>query len=285
MAGETLSTSIDELSSIAVAEALLAMQNMQDLRKILTRRDLEPGHISVRFPKYGLLTAAALTQGADIGNTELTTTGAVATPVVKAALSTVLTDLATHAAPQIIADFAKIAASAIQAKINADIFALCDGFATSIGTTDTDINATLLRTASKKLLQAGAPGPFYFLGTPEVFEDLLVDMASTTNGTNNLVSDRMKDAILSGTIDTSIRIYGCVPVCVTSSISEVGDVKCGVLSGSALGFAGKKGEEVLIEIVRRPRAVGWDAVASSTYDVVEVMDTFGVEIIADGIDA
>lgn len=284
MANETISTSIDELSIIAVNEARFVASNRQDLTRLLTMREVQEGAISVRVPKYANLTAAAQSnEGQDISNTEFTTSGVVFTPGVNAAISTVFSDLAVHNAPQLVADAARIAADAILKKKNADIWALFDGFSTSIGTSDTDINVALVRQGVKKLMQANARGDITLAITPEVWEDLQADMASASGGYNTMVSDNMRDAINQGALDVRIPILGCNIVVVTSGISETGDVKCGLFTREALGYA--YAWDFKAEFQRRSKAVGWDFTVSAAYEVKELEDSFGVELLVDGADA
>lgn len=282
MANETISTSIDELSSIAIAEARLVAASRQDLTRLCTMREVPAGNISVRFPKYTNQSAAALSEGSDASNTEIVTTGVVLTPATNAVISTMISDLAAHNAPQVVADFGRIAADAILKKKNADVFALFDGFSVAIGTSDTDLTVATLRAGVKKLLQKNAVGEIYLVITPEVWEDLWTDMASTS-GSNALISDRARDAIMSGIVDPSIRIHGAVPVVVTSGISETGDVKCGLFTREALGYA--FAWDFKVEFQRRSKGVGWDVTASSAYAVGEIDDNMGIEVLCDGADA
>ena len=279
MAGETLSTSVDELAAIAIAEARMVAQNRQDLTKLLTPRMLKQNEISARFPKYSSQSAAALTQGSDATNSEVTTTGVVLTPDVNAVWSTMTTDLSVFNEQQF-ADYGRLAADAIIKKKNADTFALFDGFSVSLGTTNVDVTVALVKQGVKKLLQAGATGPIYFVFTPEVWEDFTADLI--TSGNASLVSDNMKDKILSGAIDQGFTLFGAIPVCATSGISEVGDVKCGLFTREALGYASKW--DFKFEVQRRSKAVGWDITASAAYAVGEIDDAMGIELLVDGAD-
>jgi len=277
---ETITTDIDELSSIVIAEARLTIQNRQDLRTLLTQRTISPGQNSVRFPKYANQTAAAITEGSAISLSKVTTTGIVLTPGVNAAWGMTITDMANLTSPQAAADLGRIAGDAILTKINKDIFALFDGFSTTLGSSNTDLTLANIRAAKKKLLQANAPGPHYFVFTPEVWEDLHTQLQAS--GATNLLSDRAKDALLAGVIDTDISFFGLVPVCVTSGISEVGDVKCGAFSPLALGYVEAWDFKVLTS--QNTFKVGTDISVSSSYAVGEIDDAFGIELLADGAD-
>lgn len=278
MANETISTSIDELASIAVAEARLVAQNRIDLTRTLTVRDVPVGSISARFPKYTAQSAAALTEGNSASNTELTTTGVVLTPSTNAVWKTVVTDIAGHAAPQLFTDIGRIGADAILKKKNQDIFALYDGFSNEVGTINTDLTLTTVRAGVKKLIQNGATGDIYLVITPEVLEDFYADLASQSAG-GAAISDNTRDAVLRGEMPL---VYGVRPLVVTSGISEAGDVKCGLYTAQALGYASMW--DFKVEIARNAAAVGYDVVVSSAYAVGEIDDTQGVEVLCDGAD-
>lgn len=281
MANETVTTNIDELASIAIAEARLVMANRQDLRALCTKRTLNAGELSVRFPKLTNVTAAALTEGSEASLTQLTTTGVTLTPSTNAVVASLITDLANHASPQMAANFGRMAGDAIVKKINGDIIALFDGFSNAIGTTDTDITTAVLKGGVKTLLQNGAQGDIFFVFTPEVWDDWLADLASTSGG-NAMLSDRAKDAILAGKIEREIKIYGATPVLVTSGVSETGDVKCGLLTEDAIGYA--EAWDIKVELERAALAIGQRLVASCAYALGEIEDTAGVEVLCDGAD-
>ena len=274
MADEILTTSIDELASIAVAEANLSLRNGIDLASLITRRDLAPGQISVRFPIYASVAAAALTEGNEAANTAVTTTGVVLTPTTNAVIAHAITDLADHAAPQLMVDLGRKAADAIRKKRNADIFALFDGFSNALGTTNVDITEALIRQAKKILMQNDADGIPYLVLTPEVAEDLLGLYSLNTSNT----ADNVRDAVYAGQMPV---IYGVRPF-VINGPTETTDLKCGMFTREALGIA--VAWEVKVEIQRRAKLVGYDFVASSAYAVGEINDGYGVELLVDGAD-
>lgn len=280
MANETLSTSIDEFSQILIAEARLVSANAQDLSTLVTRRDMTPGQISVRFPKFANQNATALTQGAEVANSVISTTGVVLTPDVNASWGTTVTDLASFTSGQQAADFGRLAADAINKKKNADIFALNDGFSNSIGSTGTDLTFALVRQGVKDLRKRGATGPIYLVMTHEVAYDLASDIEKNKTG---ILSEEAKERMFSGLINSDLTIAGAVPVVVTSGIDESGDVKCGLYSRDALGMA--VAWDFRVEVQRNARKVGYDLIVSSAYAVGEIDDTMGIEIIADGEDA
>jgi len=140
----------------------------------------------------------------------------------------------------------------------------------------------VVRTGVKKLMQANARGEIMLMITPEVWEDLMTDIADTS-GYNSMISDNMRDAINAGALDVRIPLLGCTVGMVTSGIAETGDVKCGLYTPEALGYA--QAWDIRVAFQRQEASIGYDIVASSAYAVGEIDDSFGVEVLADGADA
>lgn len=272
----TISTSINELASIAIAEAQLTRQNISDLSTLLTFRAVAPGQISARFPVYGSQDASQLTEGDVISSTEVTTTGTTLTPTTNATWGTVVTDVGSHAAPQIFADIGRIGMSAIIKKKNADIFALFDGFTTNtVGSGGSDISEATILAAITKLENQNAMRPYYLVITPEVKMDLLTLYSANTN----IAALSQRDDTMTGEMP---EIYGVRPIVVTSGISQVGDIKCGMFTREALGFAEEW--DFKIEIQRENMTVGWAVAVTASYAVGEINDKQGVEVLVDGAD-
>lgn len=281
MANETVSSGLAEFQSTLIAEANYIAQNRQNLTSLLTRRDLMTGNSGVRFPYYAPQTAGATAEGSEVSNSQITSTGVTLTPGQNATWATTVTDLTTQTTNQQAADFGQLAADAIIKKKNADIFALFDGFSTALGSTGVDLTAAAVKTARKTLIKAGAVGELWLVITPEVWDDLMTDLATTGTG-NNVVSDRMRDAIMAGVIDSELKVWGVNPVVVTSGIDESGDVKCGLFERRALGYA--PAWDFKVEIQRNAKKIGYDLVVSSAYAVGEISDVLGIELLCDGED-
>ncbi len=275
MADELTTAQVDDLSGVAIQEARLTLQNLSQLQDFITVRNVPTGASTARFPLWGGLTAAALTEGNDIVNSSASTSGVEISPTTNAAWGTVVTDIAVHDAPQTFAELGRAAASSIVQKKNADIYALFDGFSQAVGTTDVNITEAVIREAKKLLLQQSIPPnePLFMVLTPEPFEDLMGLYSLNTNNT----SDVIREAVYRG---EAPPIYGVRTVLHTSGVSETGDVKCGMFARDALAMA--VGWDLKLEVVRRARAVAWDFVMSASYTVAELNDLHGIEMLLDG---
>jgi hypothetical protein len=275
MANETKSTSVDELSAIAIAQAQFTAQNICDLTTLLTFRGLAAGEISARFPLFGKETAAALTEGNTIPNTEVTTTGVVLTPGMNATWGTTVSDMAASSAPQIFADIGRVSVQAVIAKKNADIFALFDGFSNQVGTTGVDISEATILAGVTQLRNQSALGEIFLVITPDVAQDLLTLYSSNTNNT----APGQREKAMAGEMP---EIYGVTPIVCTSGISQVGDVKCGMFTREALGYVNQWGYK--LEPQRENMQVGTAIAVSASYAVGEINDSLGVEVLVDGTD-
>ena len=276
MSNETVQSGLTALASTAIAEARHALSNMDDLTRVVRRQILRPGQISAVFPKFGALTAAALTDGNAASNQQFTATGVTLTPAVNSVARATITDLADFSSNlQLQADFGRAAAHAIVKKRNADIWALFAGFTQSVGTTNTDLTEAALRKARRMIEESGAGGPIYLAVSPRVVEDLLGLYSTNTNQTADVLR------AMSLTEGKLPSIYGVTPL-VINGVSEdgSGDYICGMFASDAIGYA--ESWDIRIEVQRVAASVGFEIVASSAYAVGEIEDLKGVKVIADG---
>jgi hypothetical protein len=274
----TTTTTIAELMEVGVKEARFTSKNRQDLTKLCERETLKPGEISKKFPKMTGSVASELAEGADATPEALTGSGPTLTPHMGAVWSTFLSDL-SNLGNSLMQKSGRQAADAVLTKKNRDMFALFAGFSQSLGALDTAVTEAVVRQAVKLLTKAGGNSPIYWVFTVEVWSQI-IDIFKASTGLNNLLSDRAKDAIMSGKIDEGITIWGCVPVMCNSGIDESAGVTTGLFRKEALGYL--TAWDYKFEVQRRARAVGSDIIASSAYRLGEVDDTQGVKILTLG---
>ena len=284
MASETTQTSLNDLTQALIAEASMVLSQGVNLRDYVTQRDATPGHNSVLFPAYSSLTAAALTDGTDLSNSEVTTGGATVTLGEVGVMSTVTDQADFTSAAQVGTDIGRNMGEAIRAKMNQDIWALFDGFTTNTaGTTNTDITEAFILKGIRQLMAQKAPKPYYLAITPHVFEDLITLYTANTS----IVATQIRDAaMISGTLP---MIYGITPILVDNLASgtsagkaDGADAKCGLFSPAAIGFA--KGWDIRIETQRDASMRGTELVATAFYGVAEIVDAYGCEILVDNLD-
>jgi len=276
MAGSTTTTLNDLLPSI-VAEAMFVASERSIMRGLVKNYTLAPGQgKTVTVPIFPIQTAATVTEGDEVSNTAVSTSGATLT-VSTAAIRTLLTDLArTSSASNVVADLGKLFGEAIARKIDTDLTALFAGFSTGTGDYTTQIGASTIFAQVAALRSAGVPtdGMVCVLH-PAIAYDLKA--ALTTGGatgafTMGAYSDVANEAMREGFVG---RLAG-IEVYETSNIDYVtnaGDFPGAVFHRDALGLA--MIGDINIETQRRASFLGDDIVASCHYGVGELYDGYG----------
>ena len=133
MAGSTTTTLNDLLPAIT-AEAMFVAGERSIMRGLVKNYNLAPGQgKTITVPIYPTQTAAGVTEGDEVSNTEVATSGATLT-VSTAAIRTLVTDLAVaSSASNVVADLGRLFGEAIARKIDTDLLALFSGFSTGVG--------------------------------------------------------------------------------------------------------------------------------------------------------
>ncbi|MHC4379396.1 MAG: phage major capsid protein [Planctomycetota bacterium] len=284
MAGETTSTTLTELIQASIGEARVVASQGVDLSTLIVNRPLEEGKGSATFPIYDQEVMAAVNEATDLTNTAFDTTAVTITPGEKG-LMTTLTDIAKRRSGgmQAAIDIGRVMGEAYRNIKNTEIYALFDGFSTTIGTTNVDITEALIQQAVGILRAKKAPGPYYMPVTPYVLEDLLGLYSSNTD---SISSSLMDSAQIDGFLP---KIHGVVPVLVDSLPTGTGtgqleeaDTKTAIFSGQALGFVSEW--DFKIETQRDASLRGDEMVATSSFGVGELKDDWGVELLLDNKD-
>jgi N4-gp56 family major capsid protein len=276
MAGSTTTTLNDLLPSI-VAEAMFVASERSIMRGLVKNYTLTQGQgKTVTVPIYPIQTAAAVTEGDEVSNTAVSTSGAVLT-VSTVAIRTLLTDLArTSAASNVVADLGKLFGEAIARKMDTDLTALFASFSGGIGDYSTQITASAIFAQIAALQSNGVPTDgMVAVVHPQIAYDLKA--ALTTGGatgafTMGAFSDVANQAMREGFVGR----LGGIEVYQTSNIDYVtnaGDFPGAVFHRDALGLA--MIGDINIETQRRASYLGDDIVASAYYGVGELYDGYG----------
>lgn len=277
MAGSTTSTLQHLLPSI-VQEAMFVAQEQSIMRGLVRNYSLAPGQgKTVNVPIYPKQTAAALLEGNEVANTEVTTSSATMT-VATNAIRTLVTDLArTSSASNVVADVGRLFGEAIAQKIDSDLLALFSGFSVGVGDAATTLSAATVAQAVAKLRASGVPSnDLAIVLNPYVAYDLKANLTNSFANPNGGMTqnDAMKQGFLG-------MLFG-VPVYETANLANngtAGDYVGAVFHRDALGLA--MIGDINIETQRRASFLGDDIVASCHYAVGELYDAYGVKITAD----
>lgn len=275
MAGST-TTSLNDLLPSIVAEAMFVANERSIMRGLVKNYSIPAASgKTITVPIYPAQTAAALTEGDEISNTEVATSGVTLT-VATNAIRTIVTDLArTSSASNVVADIGRLFGEAIAKKIDKDLIALFTNFATTVGSNSTTFTPALLARAIANLRNNAVPSEnLACVIHPYVAYDLKASLTNTYANPNAGVIQN--DAMRTGYVGT---LFG-VPVFESSNITDTtGDSIGAVFHRDALGLA--MIGDITIETQRRASYLGDDIVASCHYAVGEIYDLYGVKISAD----
>jgi len=277
MANETTTTTLTELIQASIGEARVVSSQGVNLEEYVTRRPLEAGKGSATFPIFDEEVMNSVAEGTDLTNTAFDSTAVTITPG-EYGLMTTLTDLASNrAGAQAAIDIGRVMGEAARAAKNEAIYALCDGFSTALGTTDTDITEALIQQAVATIRAAKAPGPYYMPVTPWVLEDLLGLYSTNTNYTAEALRNQ---SVLEGTLPP---IHGVIPLIVDNITGiDDADTKTAVFSGAAIGYVEEW--DFRVETERNASLRGTEWVATASFGVGEIKDSWGVELLVDNKD-
>jgi len=277
MANESTTTSLNDLLPSIVAEALFVAQERSIMRGLVRNYTLPMSSgKTITVPIYPKQTAAAVSEGTDLTNTEIATSGATLT-IGEVGIMTTVTDLARNAsASNVIADVGRLFGEAIAAKMDKDLTALFAGFSNAEGDYTTQITAASIFKAVAKLRGQGVdPAGCFCVIHPEIAYDL--KSALTTGGTTVFtagggVSDIANEAMRMG----YVGMLAGVPVYETSNIAYVtnaGDFPGAVFHRDALGLAMM--QDIKIETQRDASLRADELVATAVYGVGELYDAYG----------
>ena len=281
MANESTSSTLSELYTEIVAEALFVASERSIMRPLVKNYAVTGGGKSVEVPIYSAVSASAVSEASDLSNTAIDPTSKTIT-CSEHGLMTTLTDLARNSAPRNVAgDIGRLFGEAIAKKIDKDLTALFGGFSTTVGSASTAMSASLIFQAVAKLRANSVPGDnLNAVIHPQVAFDLKSGLTNTFANPNPGVGN---EALRSGLVG---QIAG-VNIFETSNIADAsgnnpgttGDYKGAVFHADALGLAMM--QDLKIETQRDASLRADEIVATAVYGVGELNDTNGCEVEAD----
>jgi len=278
MANESTTSTLDDLISPLVAEALFVASERSVMRNLVRNYTMpkQSGKV-LQVPIYATVSAAAVSEATDLSNTAISTSKADLT-VSEVGIMTTLTDMALNVSESdVVRDLGKLFGEAIAKKIDTDLTALFDGFSTEVGDGTTAFSAAEIFKAVAQLRKSGVPdNDLACVVHPLVAYDLKSGLTNTFANPNSGLGN---DALRSGYVGT---IAG-VPVYETSNIADssgnnpgtTGDYKGAVFHKDALGLALL--QDLKIETQRDASIRGTEVVATAVYGVGELHDSYGVE--------
>ena len=259
----------DALMAVVVTPALL---DFYDLAGSASK--------AIKVPKAAKFTAAALTEGTEVANTQLTTTSVTGTAAEIGIMATVtdVLDVSSIAA----AHGAKLRqlGRSLGDKMDVDICALFSGFSTTVGTSTSNITLANLLDGiySIEVADAGGLGGLVSVLHPRQTADLRTELEA--DAASIYVGTPHPGPSSAGFFGSwfGIDVYQS-----TNVPTSGGDVVGGLfVRDYALGMVQKWAARV--EAMRWPPIRGFVMVATAMYGVFEIEDSAGVDVTTDAPD-
>ncbi len=278
MANETTSSTISELYTEIVAEALFVASEQSVMRGLVRNYTIAGGGKSVEVPIFSTVSAAAVNEATDLSNTAVNPTSVTITAS-EIGIMTTLTDLARNSSSRnIAADIGKLFGEAIAKKMDQDLTALFDGFSSSIGGAGQELTVDKIFQAVATLRQANVPGPYYGVLNPKVAYNVKKNLTNTFVNPNP--NDLTNEALRTGYIGNiaGVQIFESSNV---DGTTDTDNCKGAVFSQDALGLAMM--QDLKIETQRDASLRADEIVATAVFGVGELHDSYGVELLAESV--
>lgn len=275
MANETTSSTVSELYTEIIQEALFVASEQSLMRGLVKNYSIAGGGKSVEVPIYANVSAAAVNEATDLSNTAINPTS-VSITAAEVGIMTTLTDLARNSASRnVAADIGRLFGEAIATKIDTDLTALFTGFSTEKGPgAGSELTVQDLFEVAAELKTNKAPGPYYGVFHPKQIFNVKKSLTNTFVGRDTELSNEAMRSGFVGNI-AGIQIFE------TSNISVDGsdDSIAGVFSQDALALAMM--QDLKIESQRDASLRADEIVATAVFGVGELHDSYGVKLTAD----
>ena len=275
MANETTSSTISELYTEIVAEALFTASEQSIMKGLVRNYTIAGGGKSVEVPIYPTVSASAVSEASDLSNTAINPSSVTITAS-EVGIMTTLTDLARNSAIRNVAgDIGRLFGEAIAKKVDSDLSALFTGFSTEKGPgAGSELTIQDLFEASAELKTANAPAPYYGVFHPKQIFNVKKSLTNTFVGRDTELSNEAMRTGFVGTI-AGIQVFESSNISVDGSDDSIG----GVFSQDALGLAMM--QDLKIESQRDASLRADEIVATAVYGVSELHDSYGVKLTAD----
>tara|TARA_R100001591_G_scaffold19506_1_gene26877 strand:+ start:294 stop:1133 length:840 start_codon:yes stop_codon:yes gene_type:complete len=279
MANETTSSTISELYTEIVAEALFVASEQSIMRGLVRNYTISGGGKSVEVPIYATVSAGAVSEASDLSNTAVNPTSVTITAS-EVGIMTTLTDLARNSASRnVAADIGRLFGESIATKIDTDLAALFSGFSTEKGPgAGAEITVQDLFECAAELKTNKAPGPYFGVFHPKQIFNVKKSLTNTFVGRDTELSNEAMRTGFVGNI-AGIQIFETSNIAVDGSDDSIG----GVFSQDALALAMM--QDLKIETQRDASLRADEIVATAVFGVGELHDSYGVKITADTLAA
>jgi hypothetical protein len=280
MANETTSTTLSELYTEIIQEAIFTFQETSVMKPLVTTYSITGSGKQIAVPVYPAISASAVNEGTDLSNTAIDPTEATILAS-EVGVMTTLTDLARDSASRNVAsDIGKLFGEAIAKKVDTDLVALFASFSTDVGAASTELTAESLFKAQATLRSLNVPAPYYGVFHPKAVFNLKKTLTQAGyNTSSHAISEIGNEALRNGYVGrvAGIDIFENANI----SIDQYDDSVGGVFHPISLGLAMKA--DFKVETQRDASLRGTEIVATVTYGKGVVKSDYGVKITSDSV--
>ena len=278
MADETTSSTLAELYTDVVQEAIFNFQETSVMRPLVTTYNITGQGKTVQVPVYPAISAAAVAEGTDLANTAIDPT-AVDITASEIGVMTTLTDLGRDSAQRNVgSDIGKLFGDGLAKKVDSDLAALFTSFTAALGAAATELTPELLFQAQATLRALNVPAPYYGVFNPKAVFNLKKVLTNAGYSTGaNAISDKGNQALNDGFVGriAGIDVFENANIAIDGDDDSVG----AVFHPASIGLIMKS--DIKIENQRNASLRGTEIVASMTVGQAIVKNDFGVKITVD----
>jgi len=281
MADETTSSTISELYTEIIQEAIFTFQETSVMRPLVTTYNITGSGKQIAVPVFPTVAASAVAEGTELSNTAVNPAEATITAS-EVGVMTSLTDLARDSSSRPIAqDIGKVFGEAIAKKVDTDLVDLFGSFASGndLGAAGTELTADLLLKAQSTLRALNVPAPYVGVFHPKAMFNLkkTLTQGGYVASQAPAISSTGENVFNSGFVGSifGIDLYENANITVDASDDSVG----GVFHPISLGLAMKM--DFQIETERDASLRATEIVATICKGEGVVKDNYGCAITVD----
>jgi len=274
----TTSTTLSELYTEVIQEAIFTFQETSVMRPLVTTYNISGQGKQVAVPVYPAISAASIAEGTDLDSTAVNPTEQTITAS-EFGVMTTLTDLGRDSASRnVTADVGKLFGDALADKVDTDLAALFSSFSSDVGAASTELTAELIFKAVATLRSANVPAPYYGVFHPKAAFNLKKTLVAAGYSTGaNAISDLGNEALRNGFVGTvaGVQIFENSNIAIDAYDDSIG----AVFHPASLGLAMKA--DFSVETQRDASLRATEIVATMTKGEAVVKSDYGVKITSD----
>ena len=280
MANETTTTTLSELYTEIIQEAIFTFQETSVMRPLVTTYSITGQGKQIAVPIYPVVSASAVAEATDLSNTAVNPTESTITAS-EVGVMTTLTDFGRDSASRDVAsDIGRVFGEALAKKVDSDLVALFASFAgaNDLGGNTSELTADLLLKAEATLRALNVPRPYYGVFNPKAMFNLKKTLTNAGYSTGaNALGMKGDEILRTGYCGTvfGIDLFENANI----SIDQYDDSVGGVFHPASLGLAMKA--DLKLETQRDASLRATEIVGTMTYGSGVIKDDYGCQVTVD----